>query len=126
MRPIVVAEALEFGQLGIQGADAELAGAGLVELAAVGRVGTRAGTHVAKLRDRADGLGLLDRETGLDGAAQVVDLRHLARLSPTGAVAAERGSGAADHLQGGRLRSTFAANLVEQREPVEAARGESW
>ncbi len=34
MRPIGVVEALEFGQL-----DAQLAGAGLVELAAVGRVG---------------------------------------------------------------------------------------
>ncbi len=39
MRPIGVVEALEFGQLDVQGADAELAGAGLVELAAAGGVG---------------------------------------------------------------------------------------
>ena len=39
MRPIVVAEALEFGQLDVQRAHAELAGAGLVELAAAGGVG---------------------------------------------------------------------------------------
>ncbi len=35
--------------------------------------------------NRAHGLGLLDREAGLDGDAQVVDLHHLAGLSPAGA-----------------------------------------
>ena len=39
MRPVGVVEALEFGQLDVQHADAELAVAGLVELAAAGRVG---------------------------------------------------------------------------------------
>ncbi len=150
MRPAGVVEALEFGQLDVQGADAELAGAGLVELVAAGRVGAldaavifgasgrqheqfdaaplagglelghefaaavdlhrldierrladqvvkescgaggggaRVGAHVAKLRDRAYGLELLDAEAGLDGDAHVVDLHHLAGLSPAVAVA---------------------------------------
>ncbi len=39
MRPIGVAEALEFGQLDVGRADAELAGAGLVELVSAGGVG---------------------------------------------------------------------------------------
>ncbi len=39
MRPAGVAEALEFGQLGVQRAHAQLAGAGLVELVAAGRAG---------------------------------------------------------------------------------------
>ena len=39
MRPIVVVEALEFGQLDVQGSDAQLAVAGLVELVAAHRVG---------------------------------------------------------------------------------------
>ncbi len=36
MRPVGVVEALEFGQLDVERADAQLAGAGLVELAAAG------------------------------------------------------------------------------------------
>ena len=87
MRPIGVVEALEFGQLDVQGADAELAGVELVELVAAGGVGARVGAHVAKLRDRAYGLGLLDREAGLDGDAQAIDLDHPAGLSPAGAAA---------------------------------------
>ena len=83
MRPVGVVEALEFGQLDVQGADAELAVVELVELVAAGRVGA----HVAKLRDQARGLELLDREAGLDGDAQVVDLHHLAGLSPAVAAA---------------------------------------
>ena len=39
MRPVGVVEALEFGQFDVQGADAQLAVAGLVELAAAGGVG---------------------------------------------------------------------------------------
>ncbi len=39
MRAIVVVEVLEPGQLDVQRADARLAGAGLMELAAAGRVG---------------------------------------------------------------------------------------
>ncbi len=159
MRPVGVVEALEFGQLDVQGADAELAGAGLVELAAAGRVGAlhaavangasgrqheqgdaaplagglelgrglaaavdlhrldierrladqaveecrgaggggaRVGAHAAKLRDREHGLGLLDREAGLDGDARMVDLHHLAGLSP--AVAAAPAPGVAVEL----------------------------
>ncbi len=154
MRPVGVAEALEFGQLDVQGADAQIAGAGLVELVAAGGVGAlhaavmlgasgrqheqfdaaplagglelghglaaavdlhrlnvegrpadqiveerrgaggggaRVGAHAAKLRDRADGLELLDREAGLDGDARVVDLHHLAGLSPAVAVAPASG-----------------------------------
>ncbi len=154
MRPVVVVEALEFGQLDVQGADAQLAGAGLVELVAAGGVGAldaaiangasgrqreqfdaaplagglelghelaaavdlhrldierrladqvvqelrgaggggaRAGAHAAKLRDRAHGLGLLDREAGLDGDARMVDLHHLAGLSAAVAVAPAAG-----------------------------------
>ncbi len=154
VRPAGVAEALEFGQLDVQGADAELAGAGLVELAAAGGVGAldaavifgasgrqheqfdaaalagglelghelaaavdlhrldierrladqvvqerrgaggggaRVGAHVAKLRDRAYGLEFLDAEAGLDGDAHVVDLHHLAGLSPAVAVAPAAG-----------------------------------
>ncbi len=41
MRPVGVVEALEFGQLDVQGADAELAVVELVELVAAGRVGVR-------------------------------------------------------------------------------------
>ena len=67
MRPAGVAEALEFGQLGVQGADARLAQAPLP--------------------------------------------------------AAGRGPGAADRLQGGRLRGALNAKLVEQRELVEALGG---
>ncbi len=148
MRPVVVAEALEFGQLDVQGAHAELAVVELVELVSAGRIGAlhaavilgafgrqheqgdaallagglelghefaaavdlhrleverrladqvikescgasgggaRIGAHAAKLRDRAHGLGLLDREAGVDGDAQVVDPDHLAGLSPAGA-----------------------------------------
>ncbi len=44
MRPAGVAEALEFGQLGIGGSDTQRAGAGLMALAAAGGVGARAGT----------------------------------------------------------------------------------
>ena len=154
MRPVVVVEALEFGQLDVQGADAELAGVELVELVAAGGVGAlhaaiangasgrqheqgdaallagglelghelaaavdlhrldierrladqvveerrgaggggaRVGAHVAKLRDRAYGLELLDREAGLDGDAHVVDLDHLAGLSAAGAAAPAAG-----------------------------------
>ncbi len=154
MRAVVVVEALEFGQLDVQGADAELAVAGLVELVAAGRVGAlhaavifrasgrqdeqfdaaalagglelghelaaavdlrrldierrladqaaeerrgaggggaRVGAHAAKLRDRAHRLELLDAEAGLDGDAHVVDLHHLAGLSPAGAVAPAAG-----------------------------------
>ncbi len=145
MRPIGVAEAFEFGQL-----DAQLAGAGLVELAAAGGVGaldaavaigafgrqrervrcraagrrsrtrprTRCRRRPAPTRgrtasggsggrgilwrrrrwrasrracstasSRAPGLGLLDREAGLDGDAQVVDPDHLAGLAPAVAAA---------------------------------------
>ncbi len=39
MRPAGVVEALEFGQLDVQGADAQLAGVELVELVSAGRVG---------------------------------------------------------------------------------------
>ncbi len=39
MRPVVVVEALEFGQLDVQGADAQLAVVELVELAVVGGAG---------------------------------------------------------------------------------------
>ncbi len=154
MRPVGVAEALEFGQLDVQGADAQLAGAGLVELVAAGGFGAldaavifgasgrqdeqfdaappagglelghefaaavdlhrldgerrladqvvkerrgaggggaRAGAHIAKLRDRAYGLGLLDAEAGVDGDARMVDLDHLAGLSAAGAVAPASG-----------------------------------
>ena len=150
MRPVVVVEALEFGQLDVQGSDAQLAVVELVELVAAHRVGAldaavvfwasgrqheqfdaallagglelghelaaavdlhrleverrlademveescgagcggaRVGAHVAQLRDRAHGLELLDREAGLDGDAQVVDLHHLAGLAPAVAVA---------------------------------------
>ncbi len=87
MRAVVVAEALEFGQLDVQGAHAQLAGLELVELVAAGGGGARAGAHAAKLRDRADGHGLLDAEAGLDGDALAIDLDHLAGLSPVGAVA---------------------------------------
>ena len=144
VRPVVVVEALEFGQLDVQRADAQLAGAGLVELVSAGRIGAldtaavfgasgrqheqldaaalagglelghelaaavdlhrldierrladqvveqlrgaggggaRIGAHAAKLRDRAHGLGFLDREAGLDGDARMVDLHHLAGRS---------------------------------------------
>ncbi len=154
MRPIGVVEALEFGQLDVQGADAELAGAGLVELAAAGGVGAldaavifgasgrqheqfdaaalagglelghelaaavdlhrldierrladqaveecrgaggggaRVGAHAAQLGDRAHRLEFLDAEAGLDGDARMVDLHHLAGLSPAGAVAPAAG-----------------------------------
>ncbi len=154
MRPVGVAEAFEFGQLDVEGADAQLAGAGLAELVAAGGVGAldaaavfgasgrqheqgdaaplagglelgrglaaavdlhrldierrladqmveecrgaggggaRIGAHAAKLRDRAYGLGLLDREAGLDGDARMVDLDHLAGLSPAGAAAPAAG-----------------------------------
>ncbi len=154
MRPVGVAEALEFGQFDVEGADAELAGVELVELAAAGGVGAldaavifgasgrqheqgdaaapagglelghelaaavdlhrldierrladqvveelrgagcggaRIGAHAAKLRDRAYGLGLLDREAGVDGDARMFDLHHLAGLSPAGAVAPAAG-----------------------------------
>ncbi len=168
VRAIGVAEALEFGQLDVQGADAQLAVVELVELVAAGRVGAldaaaaigafgrqreqgdaaplagglelgrglaaavdlhrldierrlademvqelrgasgggaRAGAHTAKFRDRADGLGLLDREAGFDRDAQVIDLDHLAQLSPAVAVAPALGV------------------AVEQRETVEALGG---
>ncbi len=167
VRPAGVAEALEFGQLDVQGADAELAGAGLVELAAAGGVGAldaavifgasgrqheqfdaaalagglelghelaaavdlhrldierrladqvvqerrgaggggaRVGAHVAKLRDRAYGLEFLDAEAGLDGDAHVVDLHHLAGLSPAGAVAPAAGVAVELALPPGRGR----------------------
>ena len=39
MRPVVVVEALEFGQLDVQGSDAQLAVVELVELVAAHRVG---------------------------------------------------------------------------------------
>ncbi len=154
MRPVGVAEALEFGQLDVQRADAQLAVVELVELVAAGRVGAldaaiangasgrqheqgdaallagglelgrglaaavdlhrldierrladqvvqelrgaggggaRVGAHIAKLRDRADGLGLLDAEAGVDGDAHVIDLHHLAGLSAAGAVAPASG-----------------------------------
>ncbi len=129
MRPAGVAEALEFGQLDVQGAHAQLAGAGLAELAAAGGGGARAGAHAAKLRDRAHGPGLLDREAGLDGDARVVDLHHLAGLSPAVAAAqaplpaAGRGPEAAGRHQGGRFGRVFAAKPIEQRKLVEALGG---
>ncbi len=154
MRAIGVVEALEFGQLDVQRAHAQLAVVELVELVAAGRVGAlhaavifgasgrqheqgdaaplagglelghelaaavdlhrldierrladqmvqelrgaggggaRVGAHIAKLRDRAHRLELLDAEAGLDGDAHVVDLHHLAGLSPAGAVAPAAG-----------------------------------
>ncbi len=48
------------------------------QLRGAGGGGVRVGAHAAKLRDRAHGLGLLDREACLDGDAQVVDPDHLA------------------------------------------------
>ncbi len=57
------------------------------ESCGAGGGGARIGAHAAKLRDRAYGLGLLDREAGLDGDARMIDLHHLAGLSPAGAVA---------------------------------------
>ncbi len=192
MRAVGVVEALEFGQLVVEGADAQLAGVELVELVAAGRVGAldaavifgasgrqheqfdaaplagglelghefaaavdlhrldierrladqmveecrgaggggaRAGAHAAKLRDRAYGLGLLDREAGVDGDAQVVDPDHLAGLSPAVAAAqaplpaAGRRPGAAGRLQGGRFGRALKAQPVEQRETVEALGG---
>ncbi len=146
MRAVGVAEALEFGQLDVQGADAQLADAGLAagrigaldaaiaigafgrqheqfdaaalagglelgrglaaavdlhrleverrladqvveQLRGAGGGGARVGAHAAKLRDRAHGLGLLDREACLDGDARMVDLHHPAGLAPAGAVA---------------------------------------
>ncbi len=159
MRAAGVAEALEFGQLDVEGADAELAVVELVELVAAGGVGAldaaiaigafgrqheqgdaaplagglelghelaaavdlhrldierrladqvveerrgaggggaRVGAHAAKLRDQAHGLEFLDREAGLDGDARMVDLHHLAGLSP--AVAAAPALGVAVEL----------------------------
>ncbi len=61
------------------------------QLRGAGGGGARAGAHAAKLRDRAHGLGFLDREAGLDGGAQVVDPDHLAGLSPAGAAAPAAG-----------------------------------
>ena len=150
MRAVVVVEALEFGQLDVQRAHAQLAGVELVELVAAGRVGAldaaiangasgrqheqgdaallagglelgrglaaaidlhrldierrladqmvqelrgaggggaRIGAHVAQLGDRAHRLEFLDAEAGLDGDARMVDLHHLAGLSPAVAVA---------------------------------------
>ncbi len=150
MRPIVVVEALELGQLDVQGSDAQLAAVELVELVAADRVGAldaavangafgrqheqgdaappagglepdrgpaaavdlhrleverrladqmveellgaggggaRIGAHVAKLGDRAHRLEFLDAEAGLDGDARMVDLDHLAGLSPAVAIA---------------------------------------
>ncbi len=49
--------------------------------------GARVGAHAAKLRDQAHGLEFLDREAGLDGDAHMIDLHHLAGLSPAGAAA---------------------------------------
>ena len=57
------------------------------ELRGAGGGGARVGAHVAKLRDRAYGLGLLDAEAGVDGDAHMVDLHHLAGLSAAVAVA---------------------------------------
>ncbi len=154
MRPAGVVEALEFGQLDVQGADAQLAVVELVELVAAGGVGAldaaiangasgrqheqfdaaplagglelghelaaavdlhrldierrladqvvqerrgaggggaRVGAHIAKLRDRAYGLELLDAEAGVDGDARIVDLDHLAGLSAAVAVAPAAG-----------------------------------
>ena len=81
--------------------------------------------QAAKLRDRADGLGPLDREAGLDGNARVIDLHHLAGPSPAGAVAPALGvavelappawvSRARSRTRPAREQPTaFAAKLVE-------------
>ncbi len=55
---------------------------------------------------RADGLGLLNREAGLDGDAHVIDLHHLAGFSP--AVAAAPAPGVAVELLPPELRSPVA------------------
>ncbi len=54
VRPAVVAEALEFGQLDVQGADAELAVAGLVELVAAGGVGALDAAVIFRASGRQD------------------------------------------------------------------------
>ena len=94
MRPIGVAEVLEFGHelaaaVDLHRLDIErrLADQVVEESCGAGSRGERAGAHAAKLRDRADGLGLLDCEAGLDGDARMVDLHHLAGLSPAVAAA---------------------------------------
>ena len=67
-----------------------LADRAVEQLRGAGGGGVRIGAHAAKLRGRADGLGLLDREAGVDGDAQMVDLHHLAGLSTAGAAAQAR------------------------------------
>ncbi len=81
VRPVGVAEALEPGQLDVQLADAELAGAGLVELAAAGGVGAldaavaiRAFRRQHEQRDAAPLAGGLELGRGL---AAAVDLDRL-------------------------------------------------
>ena len=68
-----------------------LADQAVEECRGAGGGGARIGAHAAKLRDRAHGLGLLDREAGLDGDARMVDLHHLAGLSAAVAVAPASG-----------------------------------
>ena len=81
MRPVVVVEAPEFGRLDVQGADAQLAGAGLAELAAAGGVGAlhaaamlRAFGRQREQRDAAPPAGGLEFGRGL---AAAVDLHRL-------------------------------------------------
>ena len=93
MRPAVVVEALEPGQLDVQRARAQLAGAGLAELVAAGRVGALDAAAAIRAFGRqreqfyaaatAGGLEpgheLLAREAGLDGEA-VLARQHVADL----------------------------------------------
>ncbi len=81
MRPIGVVEALEFGQLDVQGAHAELAGVELVELVAAHRVGALDAAAVFwasgrqhEQRDAAPLAGGLEPGRGL---AAAVDLHRL-------------------------------------------------
>ncbi len=81
VRPIGVVEALEFGQLDVQGADAQLASAGLVGLAAAGRVGALDAAvangsfgRQREQRDAAPPAGDLELGRGL---AAAVDLHRL-------------------------------------------------
>ena len=81
MRPIVVVEALEFGQLDVQGADAQLAGIELAELVSAGGIGALdaaaaigAFGRQREQRDAALPAGGLELGRGL---AAAVDLHRL-------------------------------------------------
>ena len=90
MRPAGVAEAIEPGQLDVEGAHAQLTGAGLRNLQWPAALAHDQARMQHSFETGKTALNSLIAKPTIDGDARVVDLHHLAGLSPAGTASSGR------------------------------------